>query len=563
MEVSYWRDFNHNYMVLEKNEVTGEEYMIRMMEQNHIEELLRLQVRKMNGKTYLYYEITSRQPVSQIYENRSLKSRDIEQILTGIRDGMNRTRQYLLNNEDILLDPEYIYMDVDTRRIQLCYVPYSGQENRHSFLRLSEFILKKLDHGEQRAVDLGYELFHQASKENFGFSEIMQLLLKEKKNRGTIAEKEDHFLLTETALDGKREKSGSGQSLKMERIQEKSQRESERKKIPGTEYSFLSDEKRNIREKGETDRKPAEQKAGRKAGRRTEGTTEGKAGRRTEGTTEGKAGRKTEGTAEGKAGRKTEKRAGKRTGKNRTEKKTTDASGKKGWLIVCLTAAAALLVFGAVVYFAGLDLTQTGGLAFLMLAVLWIGYRAMAGKQSGKKKKWIEDDYEEEDDFLAAILSEADAGMDEETENRIQADYGWQKCYRNDGIREEEYDTDAEEGEGLDGATRCLTAAERGKSFRLVSLETDKYGDIVLDKEKLLVGKKKEQVDIWMKDSSISRIHARLERNQEDCFVTDLNSMNGTYVGGERLMPNEKRRLSDGDKISFAARHYRIEMRDF
>ena len=59
MEVSYWRDFNHNYMVLEKNEVTGEEYMIRMMEQNHIEELLRLQVRKMNGKTYLYYEITS------------------------------------------------------------------------------------------------------------------------------------------------------------------------------------------------------------------------------------------------------------------------------------------------------------------------------------------------------------------------------------------------------------------------------------------------------------------------------------------------------------------------
>lgn len=539
MEVSYWRDFNHNYMVLEKNEVTGEEYMIRMMEQNHIEELLRLQVRKMNGKTYLYYEITSRQPVSQIYENRSLKSRDIEQILTGIRDGMNRTRQYLLNNEDILLDPEYIYMDVDTRRIQLCYVPYSGQENRHSFLRLSEFILKKLDHGEQRAVDLGYELFHQASKENFGFSEIMQLLLKEKKNRGTIAENEDHFLPIETALDGKREKAGSCQSLKMERIQEKSQRDSERKKIPGTEYSFLSDEKRNIREKGETDRKPAEQKAGRKAGR------------------------KTEGTAEGKAGRKTEKRAGKRIEKNRTEKKTTDASGKKGWLIVCLTAAAALLVFGAVVYFAGLDLTQTGGLAFLMLAVLWIGYRAMAGKQSGKKKKWIEDDYEEEDDFLAAILSEADAEMDEETENRIQADYGWQKRYRNGGIREEDYDMDPEEGEGLDGATRCLTAAERGKSFRLVSLETDKYGDIVLDKEKLLVGKKKEQVDIWMKDSSISRIHARLERNQEDCFVTDLNSMNGTYVSGERLMPNEKRRLSDGDKISFAARHYRIEMRDF
>ena len=58
MEVSYRRDLNHNYMILENEKITGNEYPVRMIEQNHIPELLPFQLRKMNGKTFLYYEIT-------------------------------------------------------------------------------------------------------------------------------------------------------------------------------------------------------------------------------------------------------------------------------------------------------------------------------------------------------------------------------------------------------------------------------------------------------------------------------------------------------------------------
>lgn len=517
MEVSYRRDFNHNYMILEKDGVTGEEYMIRMMEQNHIPELLKLQVRKMNGKTYLYYEITSRQPVVQIYENRRMKSKDIRRLLTGIRDGINRARQYLLNSGDILLDPEYIYMDVDTRQVQLCYVPYSGQ-GEYTLLKLAEFVLKRLDHGEQQAVELGYKLFHQASQENVSFSDLVQTLLRESGERPY----------------GKAE-GDSGKGREFGRSEKYLENYSERY---SNKYPEKYPEGNGWKTREADDANPLEEKRSRK---------------------------KTEERAPGK--KKQEKRGKTKKKEQRREREDKGKGRKKGWLIGSLTAAAALLIFGAVVYVAKLDLTQTGGLAFLLLAIVWIVYGTVTGKQEAPKKNWIEDDFEEEEEafFLNELFPETKdrKEMESEKDRENPRGLGWRETWEADGKMKGRYEGETEEEDALEGETRCLTETEKGKSFRLVSMEADQYGDIVMDQEKLLIGKKKDQVDIWIRDASVSRLHARLERDQGICFVTDLNSRNGTYVGGERLMPNEKRALRDGDKVSFAARHYRMKITEF
>jgi phage tail-like protein len=47
----------------------------------------------------------------------------------------------------------------------------------------------------------------------------------------------------------------------------------------------------------------------------------------------------------------------------------------------------------------------------------------------------------------------------------------------------------------------------------------------------------------------VSRRHALLENNGALCFLTDLNSANGTYVNGEKLLPSVPKSLSDQDVI--------------
>jgi pSer/pThr/pTyr-binding forkhead associated (FHA) protein len=50
-------------------------------------------------------------------------------------------------------------------------------------------------------------------------------------------------------------------------------------------------------------------------------------------------------------------------------------------------------------------------------------------------------------------------------------------------------------------------------------------------------------------EKGVSRAHARLTYRNRQLYITDLNSANGTFVGGERLRSNEPKLLKLGDAI--------------
>ena len=90
----------------------------------------------------------------------------------------------------------------------------------------------------------------------------------------------------------------------------------------------------------------------------------------------------------------------------------------------------------------------------------------------------------------------------------------------------------------------------------LVSMDPGKQENIVLDRERMTVGKQKEQVDIFLQDPSVSRIHASLEKRGEDWYLRDRGSTNGTFLDGLRLEEGEKKKLLDGAEISFSGRRF-------
>lgn len=78
MEVMYRRDGEQNYMVWKAPEdLQGNEYQVRMLLVNEIPGLLRCRLRKINGEAYLYYEITSKQPLTRVFEHRAAGAEDI------------------------------------------------------------------------------------------------------------------------------------------------------------------------------------------------------------------------------------------------------------------------------------------------------------------------------------------------------------------------------------------------------------------------------------------------------------------------------------------------------
>lgn len=485
MEVKFRRDLNRNYMIVEREEITGNEYPIRMLEQNGIPEFLPFQLRKMNGKQYFYYEITSKQTLSQVYETGNMKRRAMEQLLLGIRNGIEHAQQYLLSEDDLLLDPDFIYFNVETGRVFLCCIPFL-KEKKASFLTLAEFVLKKLDHGDRKAVDLGYELFNQVSQEHFSIQESLQLLLQGKK---------ESF-----------EFDGPAQSL---------------------EWGTSKDE--NIPEEGLGEEALFEDDWEEESEREISGKRKSKR--------EGLGFGKGKGSAENQRG-------GRETRQDKHGKKSNELGRTKQgtwslWKKIVICAGLTVLLgglFGSIVYFGKLDLTQTGGLAFLFLAVLWIGYSIVETRKEKKKKHWLDEEEPEEDEFMESLLAD---------------------LYREEGV-ESSVET-REESEEICGETRCLTGMEDGTSLRLSSVLKREYPDIVIDRERIIVGKKRDQVTVCLYQDCISRIHAKIEKKKDQYFITDLNSTNGTFVNGERLLPNEQREITLGDKVSLATLRYVVK----
>lgn len=50
-------------------------------------------------------------------------------------------------------------------------------------------------------------------------------------------------------------------------------------------------------------------------------------------------------------------------------------------------------------------------------------------------------------------------------------------------------------------------------------------------------------------EKGISRIHAAIRRGEDTLTLVDLASVNGTYLNGQRLTPDQPRVLRDGDEI--------------
>lgn len=100
------------------------------------------------------------------------------------------------------------------------------------------------------------------------------------------------------------------------------------------------------------------------------------------------------------------------------------------------------------------------------------------------------------------------------------------------------------------------------KGIKVSSLEKNTYLKLINRKDSLpfkvqevynledsiTIGRSNEN-DVIIKDPYISKKHLSIVKDEEEYYLEDLNSANGTYLNGDRLMDAVK--LNNGDRIQF------------
>lgn len=117
MRAEYKRDMNHNYLILYgEDEINTDAYQVRMLVGNVIPSVLKCRIQGMDGRFLIYFDITSKQALNILYEERKMKIEDLNLIFGGFVQVMEDAAEYLINPGQFLLSPEYIYADVEKRR---------------------------------------------------------------------------------------------------------------------------------------------------------------------------------------------------------------------------------------------------------------------------------------------------------------------------------------------------------------------------------------------------------------------------------------------------------------
>ena len=179
MEISYRRESSHNYLVVDGEE-GGAGYEARMLAGNDIRGLLHMRIRYQDGHPFYYYDITSRQPLSRLLENRFVTRDEICQIMIQIHVSLTRMEEYLLGDGGLLLEPEYIYAEPELFQTGLCMVPGRQRNFQEGLSRFLQYILKRVNHKDRECVVLAYGLYQESLKDNCGMDELLRLIPLEK-----------------------------------------------------------------------------------------------------------------------------------------------------------------------------------------------------------------------------------------------------------------------------------------------------------------------------------------------------------------------------------------------
>ncbi|MGN1139426.1 MAG: FHA domain-containing protein [Ruminococcus sp.] len=117
----------------------------------------------------------------------------------------------------------------------------------------------------------------------------------------------------------------------------------------------------------------------------------------------------------------------------------------------------------------------------------------------------------------------------------------------------------------LNGKTVIETPIEEtpissgANSLKLVAMNVQPRVEVLVNKSEFIIGKKQSAVDgVVSFNKMISRVHCKVICKQNQYYIEDLMSANGTYVNNIRIQPNVVTIIKSGDIVRLANSDFQV-----
>ena len=488
MDVEYKKDLRHNYMIITDNDgIKSEPYCIKLLENQVINGVLSVEHRRMDDKLLFYYDITAKQSMNNLLEKYMLSYDKVQLICLNILNTLDLAYEHLLPEDDFILMPEYIYMDISTYSPSLCFFTGYKKNIKEQMVCLLEYLMNRIDYNDKDAVLLIYQLYAVSREEGFTFDHLREVLKGERLKEEVPSDKKE-------VLFQKEKRNSKFQQEEINR----SELEAGKKEKPSD--WFMEEPIMMEKIEGETEIMffPV---------------------------------------------------------------KTYLLTGVciLGGMIVVIISCLSKILYNS--FGNRIDYGKLFALTLILFCVEGYLLKIIWDKKNKiskmvKTKEYIDPRQEYSHQKNGERLAEnTDTLKNLQVANRqsCSKEYNDKKII-NQGKKElkiEKY-TDPE----ADNNPTCLLNAANTdvNSVKLVlkAVDESNYKDIPINSYPFFIGKLKKNVDYCLEKDVISRFHAKITKEGEEYYLTDLNSTNGTFLNNEALLTYQKKQISIGDELAFA-----------
>jgi hypothetical protein len=163
LETEFIRSLQSNYERVHLQRKPDEQrYQYCILTRGGIRGLLPCSLRYINGQAYLYYDITSRQNVAQLYGKQVIDREWVRDFFWSYEQTKQELGRFLLDESNILVYPEQIFQDLSNHNFFFLYLPYNEEET--GFAQFFEFVLGRMDYEDEELVKCIYTMYEQFDK---------------------------------------------------------------------------------------------------------------------------------------------------------------------------------------------------------------------------------------------------------------------------------------------------------------------------------------------------------------------------------------------------------------
>lgn len=175
----------HSYLIVDVPDSGMKEdfFEVHILENNEIHMLAPFQLRTTDEKEQYYYDVTGMLALKRMAGNQ-LTDDLMLGILDGVVEALESMYDYLMDENNIVLEADFIFLSPDKKKLLFIYLPGWHLKICDQLKNLGEFFMKSMDYGSQQSVVFAYGFYNWVCKEGITIKDLHSFVKEAHKKAG-------------------------------------------------------------------------------------------------------------------------------------------------------------------------------------------------------------------------------------------------------------------------------------------------------------------------------------------------------------------------------------------